>query len=355
MKLTFLQQMAISGDHRKEWYRALAKIAGDGLPVFEALERMGVEFAKTKHPLAPLVTLVLLRLRGAGVSKPGQQRRTLGSELIGMVPDDEAMLIQAGDMSGRIAAGLSNAANLVDTKGKLKSSVIGSLLKPVGYVLGLNGLLLFLSVKLLPSFEKNKPRASWPERAQVLGAIADHSVLIAVSVVVLLILAGVALTWIVPKWTGETRDRFDKHVFPFTLVAAINGASFLTTLSGYIAAGTPFVEAVKNVAASATPYIQSQCAKLLDGMKRGRRPEEALCQLAIVPPRYHWIISVYAMSGDTAKAYETIAEEMVSGVQAFIKRLFGYVINNLLLVGIGFMVIWIYGSMFDIALSNSHL
>jgi toxin co-regulated pilus biosynthesis protein E len=353
MKLTYMQRMAISADHRKEWYRALGKIAHDGLPIFEALERMSVEFAKTKHPLTPMVKLVLLRLRGAGISRPGQNRRTLGSELIGMVPDDEAMMIQAGDMSGRIAAGLHNAAGLVETKGALKSSIIGSLLKPVGYLLALNGLLLFMSAKLLPSFEKSKPRATWPARAQMLGSISDHSILIAGSVVSLMVLTGAALSWLVPNWTGELRDRCDRSVFPFTLIASISGASFLTTLSGYISAGTPFVEAVKNVSSTATPYMQSQCGKLLDMMKRGRRPEDALCQLAIIPPRYHWIISVYAMSGDTAKAYETIAEEMVFGVQKFVQRLFGYVISNLLLVVIGFMAFWIYGSMFDIALSNN--
>lgn len=354
MKLTFWQRAAITADHRKEWYRALGKIATDGLPIFDALDKMAVEFAKTKHPLTPMVKLVLLRLRGAGVSRPGQHRRTLGSELFGMVPDDEAMMIQAGDMSGRIATGLNNAAGLVETKGTLKASIVGALLKPVGYVLAMNGLLIFMSTKLLPSFEKNKPRETWPSRAQLLGSVSDHSFLIAGTVTSLMVGLALGLKWLVPNWTGDTREKFDRSVFPFTLIAAITGASFLTTLSGYISAGTPFAEAVKNVSGTATPYMQYQCGKLLDLMKRGRRPEDALCQLAIVPPRYHWIISVYAMSGDAAKAYQTIAEEMVLGVQAFVQRLFGYVISNLLLVAIGFMAFWIYGSMFDIALSNSH-
>ncbi len=352
MQLTFWQRQAISDDHRKEWYRALGKIATDGLPIFDALDKMAVEFAKTKHPLTPMVKLVLLRLRGGGPSKPGQTRRTLGSELVGMVPDDEAMMIQAGDMSGRIATGLNNAAGLVETKGALKSSIIGALMKPIGYLVAMNGLLVFMSMKLLPSFEVSKPRHTWPERAQVLGSISDHSFLIAGTVATLMVLAFMGIKWIVPNWSGETREKFDRKVFPFTLIAAMNGASFLTTMAGYISAGTPFAEAVKNVSLTATPYMKYQCTKLGELMRRGRRPEEALCQLAIVPPRYHWIIAVYAMSGDAAKAYQTIAEEMVLGVQAFVKKLFGYVISNLMLVLIAFMAFWIYGSMFDIALSK---
>lgn len=352
MKLTFFERLTITDKHRQDWYRAVAKVTKDGLSMFDALDKMAVEFAKIKHPMTPLVQIVLLRLRGAGVSHSGQNQRTLGTELIGLVPEDEAMMVQAGDKSGKIYAGLSNAADLVKTKSTLKSSVMSSLRKPVGYILAMNALLLYLSVKLLPSFEKSKPREFWPGRAQLLGSLADHSVLIVSVVGVLLVACAIGVKWLVPNWANETRDRFDRWVFPFTLIAAINGASFLKMIASYINSGTGFVEAVMQVNATATPYVRYQCAKLLDLVKRGRRGEEALCQLAIVPQRYHWIIVVYGLSGDPAKTYERIAEEMVEGVQTVVKTVFEYVISSAILAVIGLLAFWIYGSMFDIALST---
>ncbi len=353
MSLTLLQRIQIGDLHRKAWYEALAKIANDGLPLFNALEFMGSEFRKIKHPLTPIVVLVLSRLHGGGPARSAQQRRTLGTELVGLVPDDEAMLIQAGEASGRIAQGLTNAARLVDTKSTLRSTVVGALLKPVGYIFGLLGLLGFFSIHLMPSFEKSKPRTNWPSNAQLLGSIADHSVAITVVVLITLILAGAAVIWLVPTWTGKSRDFVDRHIFPFPLIAAINGASFLTTLAGYIGSGMPLVESVTNISSSANRYMQSQCDQMLNLIRRGQRPEVALCALIIVPLRHQWVIKVYAMTGDAAKTYETIAQEMVAGVQASVKRLFGYIINNLLLVCIGFMVIWIYGSLFEISMSSN--
>lgn len=351
MKLTLLQRFLIKGDHRRKLYGALSKVAADGKSWYAALEVMGAEFVVAKHPLAPLARIVLLRMRGAGATKAGQARRTLGSELAGMVPDDEAMLIQAGEMSGQMASGLDNAADLVQSKGRLKSAVISSLKNPVGYFLALMGVLVYISTSLLPSFEKAKPRANWTDDAQLLGTISDHVTLIVAASIGLLVAGAASLQWLVPRWTGKLREKADRHVFPFTLIAEINGASFLKTLAGYIASGTPFSEAVKNIAMTATPYMQEQCAKLSDMMRSGKRPEAALCALTIVPQKYHWIIKVYAMSEDAAKVYEDIAVELTNNVEEFVTKLFGHVATGMKFA-VGLLIIWIYGALNDIATSN---
>ena len=157
MALTRMQRWSISGKHREDWYRALGKTANDALPMFEVLSRMEAEFAKIRHPLAPLVKDLLWRLKGGGsASRANAGRRTLGTELRGLVPDAEAMLIQAGVLSGNMSAGLFNAADLVATQGRLKGAVIGAMLKPVGYLGALVVLLIFFSVSLLPKFERGR-------------------------------------------------------------------------------------------------------------------------------------------------------------------------------------------------------
>lgn len=348
MNLTFLQRFQITGEHRRKLYGTLSKVAADGKSWYAALEVMGAEFSRNKHPLAPMAKIVLLRMRGAGVSRAGQAKRTLGTELAGMVPDDEAMLIQAGETSGDMAAGLTNAAELVQSKSRLKSAIWKAMVKPVGYFLALMGVLIYMSHTLLPKFEAVRARDKWGDDGQLLGTVADHVTLIVSLSVGLLVALVLAFQWIVPLWTGEARHKADRHVFPFTLVAEINGASFLKTLAGYIASGTPFPEAVKNVAATATPYMRWQCHLLMDMMRRGKRGEEALCQLSIVPPKYHWIIKVYAMSEDAAKVYEDIAEELTNNVEEFVTKLFGYV-GTAMQFAVGLIVIWIYGGLYDIA------
>lgn len=353
MALSRLQQLSITAKHRGDWYRALGKTASDSLPMFEVLTRMEAEFAKITHPLAPLVKELLWRLKGGGTSRANSGRRTLGSELRGLVPESEAMLIQAGVLSGNMAAGLFNAADLVNTQGRLKGAVVAAMTKPVGYIAALIGLLIFFSVNLLPKFERGRPRVNWPSEAKLLGFVADHIALIAGGLAGSIVLGALALAWLAPNWIGPKREWCDRHVFPFTMIAALNGASLLTSLAGYIGAGTPINEAIINIRDAASPYMRSQCERLLALMRDGVRAEEALAKLSVVQPRYHWIIKVYGLSGDASAAYRTIATEMTERTQDFIKILFDRVISNVLLVFIGVALMWIYLSMFGIADSGT--
>lgn len=354
MALTRMQRWSISGKHREDWYRALGKTANDALPMFEVLSRMEAEFAKIRHPLAPLVKDLLWRLKGGGsASRANAGRRTLGTELRGLVPDAEAMLIQAGVLSGNMSAGLFNAADLVATQGRLKGAVIGAMLKPVGYLGALVVLLIFFSVSLLPKFERGRPRTNWPPEAQLLGLVADHIALITGGLVGTLVCVGLCLSWLAPNWIGAKREWCDRKLFPFTMIASLGGASLLTSLAGYIGAGTPINEAVGNIRDSAAPHMKSQCERLLGLMRDGIRAEEALARLSVVQPRYHWIIKVYGLSGDASSAYRTIAAEMTARTQDFIKNLFDRVIGNVLLLFVAVALMWIYISMFGIADSGT--
>ena len=347
--LTLLERLSISAKDREDWYRVMEKTASDGLPQVEVLQRLEKDYTKTKHPLGPLIRLLLARLSGV-VSRPGApDQRTVGTELNGLVPDGEATLIQAGVQSGNIAQGFQNAAEHVATQGKLKKAVIAALGKPVFYILGLLGLLAFFSIKVLPAFERGRPRDTWPSGAQLLGSIADHVWIISGGTVAAMVFATITIAYLTPNWTGTRREWADRHVFPFGLIAQIHGATFLSSLAGYISAGSPIADGVKNIAAIGSPYMASQCGRAIALLRDGRRFEECLVSLPIVHTRYHWLINVYGLSSDSAHAYKTISEEMTSRTLDFIKTLFDRVISNALLFAVGGVLMWIYLSMFAIA------
>lgn len=346
--LTTLQRLSISAKVREDWYRAMGKTAEDGLPQVDVLKRLEKDFQKTKHPLGPLISVLLARLSGAPrQGAPGQ--RTVGTELVGLVPSGESTFIQAGVQSGRIAEGFYNAANYVTTQGRLKSAVLAALGKPIFYVIALFGLFGFFSTKVLPAFEKAKPRSDWPQGAQVLGGVADHIGLICGATTAFIVLAGVLVAYLAPNWTGPRRDWADKYLFPFNLIAQIVGAQLLTSLAGYINAGVPIADAVQNIRANGSRYLASQCARLIAMFRDGKRFEECLLSLPVIHPRYHWLINVYGLSADSAQAYRTIANEMTERTLEFIKTLFNRVISNALLAMVGGSLIWIYLSMFAIA------
>lgn len=343
--------MAITGQQREQWYRAMGQTARDSLPQIDVLKRLEVDFGKTRHALYPVVRVLLARLNGATSSRhmaPAQ--RTVGTELQGLVPDAEATLIQAGVQSGRIAEGFENAAEHVAQQSRLKSAVAGGLAIPALYLLGLNGLFLFFSLSVMPAFDKLSKRSAWPDMARALGWVTDHILWLSGGSTFLIVGFAALVSWLAPRWTGPHREWADRHLFPFGLIAQINGSVFMSSLAGYISAGVPIVDAVKNIAATSSAYMGYQCALVLAQYRDGnRRFEECLQALTIIDRRYHWLLNVYALSTDVAAAYRTVAAQLSERTLAFIKNLFQRVIGFSLLALIGASLLWIYLSMFAIA------
>ncbi|TWO71429.1 hypothetical protein FN976_10955 [Caenimonas sedimenti] len=346
--LTLLERLSIGGDDRVDFYKAMAKSADDGLPQVEVLKRIVVEHRKTKHVLTPVIAELLRRL-GGGPRPGAPDYRTFGTELEGLVPPSEALLVQAGESSGQLAEGFRNAAGFVESNGKLLKVVMAELSKPLLYLSALIVLLIYFSVKVLPKFEASRPRVNWPSHAQMLGTVADNIGLIAFATAAFVAGIAAALAWATPNWIGDRREFCDRRVFPFTLIASIQGASLLVALSGYIGAGIPFADAIKNISSGGSRYMRFQCNRVTVALKHGKTPSEALTLLSIIQARYHWIFSVYGLSRDAKLAYKTIAEQMVERTQAFIKVVFGRYVNNVMLIVLGAAIGWIYLSVLGIA------
>lgn len=352
---------------RLEWYTVLAKLSREGLPLYDTLKIMNAEFKRLGHPLSPLVSLVLLGLRGEDSSihlnaprrqgpirsrtplgAPLGRRRTLGSELRAHVPISEALLIEAGDMSGRLHLGLESAVQLLSQRLSLYDRVLKALWRPMGYGLLMLVLMVFLSLKILPEFEKTRPKLSWPKEALELAWVCDHVFLGALTLSVMVVLAVLGLMWFLPNATPRSRAWLDQWVWPFQLYASFQGACFLLALSAFIQAGSGFTQAVQSIRQSASPYMADQCKRLLHSLKMGKTPQVALCELRILHRKHHWLILVYGLSLDTPKAYERIAKEIFQAVDRWLMGVVGHLLGHVMLFLVGAMVCWVYWAMFEI-------
>lgn len=343
-----VRRRRVNGKLREDFYRAMAKTADDGLPQMEVLERLRKNFAKTNHPMTWVIQEVLGRIRG---KKGGSsaELKTIGTELSGMVPDAETLLIQAGESAGRLAEGYRNAADFIENKRKISSAITGTLAKPITYFLAFIGLLLFFSIRLLPAFEKARPRDQWPPDAAALGWVADNVYVIVVALVLAVLVVIFVIAWLSVNWIGNSRDTADRRIPPFPLLAQIQAANLLSALAGFIASGIPFTEAVERVRRTSKGYMRWQCGRLIGYMRAGKRPEDVLIMLPMIQPKYHWIIDVYGMGADASSTYKNIAREMMEQTIKRIDIVFGTIVANLFLALLGGGIIWVYFSMMGIA------
>jgi len=374
--LRLWDRLWITAQHRAQWYLSLAKLARDGIPLFDAIQGIEREMSLTRHPMAPLLRCVLLGLRGedrddalakgassidlkgafkASGSRGGGDalhrgtslRPTLASQLRGLVPDNEAMLIQAGDVSGKLALGLENAAKLLSAKQALERTLQSALIKPLTYLVSLCALLLYFSWVIFPQFEAVTPKANWSSGFVELAFVADHVGVLTLVFFTALFTVVAGFMWVLPGWGHPWRAGLDRHVFPFNVYATLSGAYFLSALGGFIDAGLPFSNAIQSIRACANPYLTRQCDLLLMSLKRGQTPARALTELPIIARRFHWLILVYAMSSDSSRAYGEMAHQMREQVEKMLKLVFGDLLGALMLAAVGAAVYWIYAQMMN--------
>jgi type II secretory pathway component PulF len=372
--LSVWQRFLITSEHREQWYLTLAKLARDGIALFVAIQSLERELRLTRHPLAPLLRCVLFGLRGGEMQSNmarsagsyarmstlrsralGRadlnwqqglgERATLANQLRGLVPEPEVMLIQAGDVSGQLALGLENAAKFIAARRALQGALQLALIKPLIYLLGLCALLLYFSWIIFPQLQATTPRANWSSGFLELAFVADHVVLFMLGLMFGVMSTGAVVFWVLPRFIHPSRFWLDRHVFPFSVYANLNGAYFLMALSGFIEAGLPFSNAVQSIRTFANPYLAHQCELLLMSLKGGQQPARALTQLSIIDRSDHWLIMVYAMSSDASKAYGLMAERMRAKVARVLKWVLGDVLGGLMLALVGASVYWIYAQL----------
>lgn len=346
--LTRTQRFRITAKHRQDWYYAMSKAIADGKSVYVVLERLAVEYSRTRHPLAPLLRELLRRMTGAkGGGATAGARVTIGTDLAGLVPNNEANLIDAGESSGRLETGFFRAAEYLKTTQRLREEILGPLKEPVFLLMLLMGVLIFFSNQILPTFENIAPRDKWPAGARAYGSIADHALLITLVMVALMGGGSVLFVRLAANWTGGRRALADHYLFPFTLLSRVNSAALLTSLSGFVAAGVKFDVALNQLQSTSNLYMKGIYAQLKTSMRNAAKPEDALCGLHIMDRSYHWMIRLYGDSSDFAGAMGRISEEVIEFAIVRTRATF-VVVNMLLKILVAGFIVWTMGSLFGI-------
>lgn len=350
--LSFFQRLRINDEHRESWYRTMATLIGEGNNVYAVIDEMSQEFARSRDPLLPIVVEIKARLRGGGsrsVQRSGS-KRTFGTELIGLVPVNEAKLIDSGETAGDLAAGCARAADYVAAMGKLKGEVLTPLREPALLIAVLLCVLVFFSIQVLPAFAGISPRHKWPVYARIFGMLADNSFTITFGTVGAIVAGSIWLKWASANWTNSARYLADKSIWPMTLIARLNAASMLTSLAGFVAAGVPFSSAIQKLQDSTTPYMGQVYGDLHKHLRNGKTPYDALSCVHIIPVSQHWLIRLHGKSTNFSAALESISEKMIKETLQVTKSIFG-VVSLLLKLFVAGFVIWAIGSMFGVFMS----
>lgn len=156
-----LFQIRLTTDIRAKLYGALASMTGPagGIPLGAALSEMESEYRKQKHFLHPLLQEVMRRMKGGGskrVSLEGREAQTLklGDVLLGLVPNNEAMIIRSGEEQGNISLGLLQAAKYARSQSEIIKIIRSGVSRVLWYALMMSVIYYYFSLEIIRKWSK---------------------------------------------------------------------------------------------------------------------------------------------------------------------------------------------------------
>lgn len=340
------QHFQISTEMREEFYLLLASFVRDGIPVNEAVSAMDVEFKKCGDPRSLLTSQILLRLRGGG---GGRAVFTIGQALSDLVPSMEAITIDAGESGGDLASGFERAAELSSNNAKILSVIKTAMIYPSILFAMVGVILWMMKVKFIPAMLSVAPVEVWPASARYLYWVSERTVFIYGAVIGLILFVTLSFKASRGAWTGAIRDQFDRRAFPWNMGRRISAASILASIASLMKMGVPLNDALDRMDRAASDWERDHFSRIRSRMKLGDREGEAI-SADLFDQDERWKIILYGNLVDFSSAMEKMARAIMLRVIKNVENTFN-AIRNIMLVVVGVLILWVYGSFMSVTLA----
>lgn len=170
------------------------------------------------------------------------------------VPREEALLLDAGEVSGRLPQALKSCQNQGNASAEINALVAAAMAQPALSMVSIFITGYFCGMNLWPEMLKIVDIKYWPAWSVPLVklemALAQHWQIMGM----LFVLLGLYL-YTIPRWTGRVRGLFDR-VPPWSVYRDRQSASFLAVLGGLLASGMELDTAVGRIEKNASPWLQ---------------------------------------------------------------------------------------------------
>ncbi len=263
-------RLQFDGKQRARVYRKMATFLKNGVSLADTLRilhRFATEDGKKpNHPLAIVMKSWLDKVNNG---------QSLGRAIAGWVPTSDRIIIEAGEEAGSLSAALKNALFIQDSTKKIRSTIIAGLAYPLLLISMAVGLLVLLSVRIVPAFNQVLPREKWEGSAAIVAKMADFTDYgLAPTLFTSAVIVGLII-WSFPRWIGRWRVIADKIV-PWSLYRLSLGSGFLLSVSALISAGVQVPEILRILMRGSQPWYRERMLETLKHVNNGLNLGEAL-------------------------------------------------------------------------------
>ncbi len=336
-----------SGDQRRRLYLKLGKLLANRVPLLDALksikDRRG---PSSQDPMGLALEDWISHLNNG---------RRLSQAISDWVPNDERMLIDAGEQAGKLDETLEQVCVSIISKKNIRSALLSGLTYPLILALMAIGVLLLFSYKIIPEFGKIVPDEKWTGVGRVMIRIADFTQ----SWIIWILAAGLLLVivffMLLPRWSDGLRSRLDRYI-PFSVYRMLHGTTWMISLAALVNSGVRVENALIQLAESGSPWLKARTQSCLRGMRSGLTLGDSLNRSSYQFPDKEIIedLCIYSQLSGVDEALSILAkewmEEGVKKIQALMRMVF-----SVSVCVVGFVVVFMVSGLISMQLQMATL
>ncbi|GGF91992.1 type II secretion system protein F [Cysteiniphilum litorale] len=318
LRVTFFTSMRI------EFYRTFIMLMSSNFSIEEALDQIRSmykkhdgRFIKVHGTIINIINDVYYRYSAMGM--------TFSEAVKIYIPKDETMLLSSADAK-EVGDGLSNVIAITEKLGKVRSAIILSMIKPIIFIVGIIGLMLFSAKKIMPTIVGAIPTDRLPPFTYKFDSfnkfILSHSVEFLVICTVLVVIC----VYMISRSTFRFRlDVLDK-IPPFSIYKKIIAVKFLISLSLLLKSKKNSIDfALKVIGVNANDYLTYYIYKMRNFIKSGGKPGVALSSSTFFTKEISGLLEIYTNAGKLQNAIDDLAtdylDKQIRKIQAGFKTI----------------------------------
>lgn len=206
-----------------------------------------------------------------------QDGKNLGSAFSGLIPTDEMLLLDYGEVSGNLPQILDLLQESRQQQLRLRQALREASTAPVVYLCSTLTMLWVIGAKVLPSLQTVLPMSKAHGTVAILyrlGEIAQNPWWAALVVLMVLLAARLVLKSL-SQWRGAWRLKAEKFI-PYSLYRDLQGYSWLIGFSTLLSSGVHDLQILRHQKQSANPWLKERLSHVILNLENGKTLGAAL-------------------------------------------------------------------------------
>ena len=184
--------------------------------------------------------------------------------ILPFIPREEALIIEAGDASGKLLEALVSAKKQYQSDKEIGGIVASAMAEPMMTLVSILCTSYFCGIYLWPQMLAVVNESYWP--AWCLPLIRFELAVVKYwQLTFIALIVGVSYFYSISRWTGSMREVFDK-LPPWSLYRDRQAVACLGILAGLLSSGMELSAALDRISAKTTPWLSWQVRKIKSRM-----------------------------------------------------------------------------------------